>query len=284
MAGPRLPAEVDRAAFDQAGFAFPIPVLDPEATDRYLKRYLEFRERHGPRLQSLPPNQHWQIHSDTHFAFRWIDELTREPAVLDAVERILGPDILVWNTAWFVKMPGDKTFVSLHQDGAYWGLEPMEVLTAWVALTPATPENGCMRVLPGTHRRPALPQSDTFHPDNALSRGQEIAVPVDESAAIDMALAPGQMSMHHLWIVHGSRANQTSVPRIGLAIRYVSPRVRHSSGNRPWAMLVRGQDTWGHFHLTDRPDGNDGYAGEGFHGDIQRRVHEAIAQARQASG
>lgn len=274
-----LPHEVSRADFDRQGYVFPVSVLDADTTARYRASYLDFYQRHQHLLQTLPPNQRWQVNSDTHFAFRWVDELTREPAILDAVQQVLGPDILAWNTVWFVKMPGDKTFITLHQDGAYWGLAPMEVLTAWVALSPATPDNGCMRVLPGSHRGPALPQRDTFNPDNALTRGQEVAVPMDESAAVSMALQPGEMSMHHLWIVHGSDANRTDIPRIGLAIRYVSPTVRQSSGGKPFAMLVRGQDRHGNFSLTERPQGNDGMAGEGFHGEVLQRVHQAIAAA-----
>ena len=273
------PQQVSRADFDRQGYVFPVSVLDPATTEGYRAHYLDFYQRHQQLLQTLPPNQRWQVNSDTHFAFRWVDELTREPAILDAVQQVLGPDILAWNTVWFVKMPGDKTFITLHQDGAYWGLEPMEVLTAWVALSPATPENGCMRVLPGSHQGPALPQRDTFNPDNALTRGQEVAVPLDESAAVSMALQPGEMSMHHLWIVHGSDANRTDTPRIGLAIRYVSPKVRQSIGGKPFAMLVRGEDRHGNFSLTERPQSNDGLAGEGFHGQILQRVHQAIAEA-----
>jgi hypothetical protein len=94
-----------------------------------------------------------------------------------------------------------------------------------------------------------------------------------------MALKAGEMSMHHLWIVHGSDANRTDTPRIGLAIRYVSPRVQQSSGGKPFAMLVRGEDRCGNFTLTERPQGNDGMAGEGFHGEVLQRVHQAIAGA-----
>lgn len=275
------PHQVNRADFDRQGYVFPVSVLDPATTAHYRDKYLDFYQRHQQVLQSLPPNQRWQVNSDTHFAFRWVDELTREPAILDAVQQVLGPDILAWNTVWFVKMPGDKTFITLHQDGAYWGLEPMDVLTAWVALSPATPDNGCMRVLPGSHQGPALPQRETFNPDNALTRGQEVSVPLDESAAVSMALQPGEMSMHHLWIVHGSEANRTDIPRIGLAIRYVSPKVQQSGGGKPFAMLVRGQDGHGNFSLTERPQGNDGMAGEGFHGQLLQRVHQAIAEAKR---
>lgn len=277
-----IPARaVQRSDFDRDGYVCPVPVLTPAETAGFRACYDDFAARHRDRLQALPPNQRWQVNSDTHFAFEWVDRLTRHPAILDAVERVLGPDLLAWNTVWFVKMPGDPTYISWHQDGAYWGLEPMEVLTAWVALGPATRTNGCMRVLPGSHRGQALKQRDTFAPDNALSRGQEIEVAVDEAQAVDLALEPGQMSMHHLWIVHGSDANRSDVPRVGLAIRYVAAQVRQRDGSRPLAMLVRGENRHGHFTLAERPTRNDGRAGEGIHGEVLQRVREAIEHAKQ---
>ena len=266
--------------FERDGYLCPIPALSPEKTAHYRACYLDFYQRHQSRLQALPARMHWQIYADTHFVFEWVDALAREPAILDVVEQLLGPDLLAWNTSWFVKFPGDKAYVSWHQDGAYWGLAPMEVATAWVALGPVTPENGCMRVLPGSHHTPHMPQHETFADNNALSRGQEIAVSVDEAQAVDLALQPGQISLHHLWIVHGSNANRSDIPRIGLAIRYVSPRVRQEGGNKPIATLVRGQDTLGNFTLTERPVGNDAVAGEGRHAQMLQRVHDALAKAR----
>jgi len=281
MAQPVPARAVHRSDFERDGYVCPVPVLMPAETAGFRACYDDFAARHRERLQALPPNQRWQINSDTHFAFEWVDRLTRHPAILDAVERVLGPDLLAWNSVWFVKMPGDPTYISWHQDGAYWGLEPMEVLTAWIALGPATRANGCMRVLPGSHRGPALKQRDTFAPDNALSRGQEIEVAVDEAQAVDLALEPGQMSMHHLWIVHGSDPNRSAVPRVGLAIRYVAAQVRQRDGSRPLAMLVRGENRHGHFTLAEPPTRNDGRAGEGVHGQVLQRVREAIEQARQ---
>ncbi len=268
---------LSRTQFEREGYLCPVDALDAAQTAHYRAAYLAFRQRHARQLDSLPARLHWQIHADTHFVFEWVDALTRESAILDAVEPLLGPDLLAWNTSWFVKFPGDPAYVSWHQDGAYWGLSPMEVATAWVALGPVTTENGCMRVIPGSHRVTHLPQHDTFADNNALSRGQEIAVAVDEAQAVDLVLQPGQLSLHHLWIVHGSNANRSDVPRIGLAIRYVSPRVRQEGGNKPLAMLVRGQDRQGNFTLADRPVGNASVAGEGRHAQILQRVHAALA-------
>jgi non-haem Fe2+, alpha-ketoglutarate-dependent halogenase len=279
---PASPATIERQQFDRDGYLCPVDALSPAKTAHYRALYLDFHARHKQRLDALRAGERWQINTDTHFVFEWVDALTREPGILDAVERVLGPNLLAWNTSWFVKFPGDRAFVSWHQDGAYWGLSPMEVATAWVALGPVTPENGCMRVVPGSHTKTHLPQRDTFADNNVLSRGQEITVAVDEARAVNLALQPGQISLHHLWIVHGSNANQSEEPRIGLAIRYVAPQVRQEGANKPIAMLVRGQDQHGHFTLTERPVGNAEMAGEGRHAELLQRVRVALAQARPA--
>lgn len=273
-------AQVSRAQFDRDGYLCPVQGLSPARTAHYRALYLEFHARHKAQLDALRAGDRWQINTDTHFAIDWVDALTRESAILDAVQQVIGPDILAWNTSWFVKFPGDAAFVSWHQDGAYWGLSPMDVVTAWVALGPVTPQNGCMRVLPGSHRQPHLPQRDTFAENNVLSRGQEITVAVDEAQAVDLALQPGQLSLHHLWIVHGSNPNRSDIPRIGIAIRYVAPCVRQEGVERPLAMLVRGSDSHGHFTLAERPTDPDARAGEGRHAEVLERVRQAIARAR----
>jgi ectoine hydroxylase-related dioxygenase (phytanoyl-CoA dioxygenase family) len=180
----------------------------------------------------------------------WVHRLVSHPRILDAVEGVIGPNILVWESTWFVKFPHDKAFISWHQDGAYWGLNPPNVTTAWVALSASTPENGCMRVVPASHRV-ALPQRDTYAPDNALSRGQEIAVEVDETQGVNLTLAPGEMSLHHIGIVHGSKVNDSDHPRIGFAIRYISPEVVQQGSERQMVLLVRGKDEYGHFKIVD---------------------------------
>lgn len=272
-----------RRRFERDGYACPLPALDAARTAQYRAAFDAFQAAHQAELEARPPSRRWEIFADTHFALPWVDALTRESGILDTVEQLLGPDLLAWNTSWFIKMPGDPTYVSWHQDGAYWGLSPMEVATAWVALGPVTRANGCMRVIPGTHRQPALPQRDTWAADNALSRGQEIAVDVDEAQAVDLALAPGEMSLHHLWIVHGSEANRSDEPRIGIAIRYVAASVRQQGAQAPLAMLVRGQNRFGHFTLAERPTDPQARAGEGRHAEVLQRVRAVVDAARGAA-
>jgi non-haem Fe2+, alpha-ketoglutarate-dependent halogenase len=188
--------------------------------------------------------------------FTWLDELVREMAVLDGVEGVIGPNILCWASGFFTKEAHDPSYVSWHQDLTYWGLEPADIVTAWVALSPSTPESGCMRVVPGSHRQEVLPHTETFAAHNLLSRGQEIEVEVDEREAADVVLQPGEMSLHHVKLIHGSGANRADDRRIGFAVRYVPTYVRQTAGSEDSAMLVRGVDTYHHF-LEETPPAAD---------------------------
>lgn len=187
-----------------------------------------------------------------HLLFPWLAELVRHERVLDAVQDVIGPDILCWGSQFFSKGAGDPAFVSWHQDGTYWGLSSQDVVTAWIALTPSTKRSGCMRVVPSTHRV-QVPHSDTFASDNLLSRGQEIAVDVRDEDAVDVVLAPGEMSLHHVLLFHGSEPNRADHPRIGFAVRYVPTHVSQLSGERDSATLVRGTDRHMNFEHERAP-------------------------------
>jgi non-heme Fe2+,alpha-ketoglutarate-dependent halogenase len=198
-----------------------------------------------------------------HLYAAFADEIIRSPRILDPVESLLGPDILCWECAFLTKEPKSASFFSWHQDAKYWGLEPYEILTAWVALSPATRESGCMQLATGSHIGELAPHKDTFGQDNMLSRGQEMQVEVDPARCVDVALAPGQMSLHHVKIAHGSGPNESNDRRIGFVIRYVPAHVRQTAGKDDSAMLVRGKDRYGHFELQPRPKGDftdDGFA------------------------
>jgi len=242
------------AAYRREGFLAPLPAL-PLAEVAAVREHIESLERRlgGP----LPKD----LRHKPHLYSRTIDTIIRKPAIVDPVESLLGPDILCWETVLFIKEPGDRAFVSWHQDAAYWGLEPYEVLTTWVALSPSNRRTGCMRVLPGSHTGGIAQHADTFAADNMLSRGQEMQVSVDESKVIDLVLQPGEMSMHHVMIAHGSDPNTGDDRRIGLAIRYIPARVRQVIGAHDTATVVRGADHGGHFEAEQRPDGDFTQAG-----------------------
>jgi non-haem Fe2+, alpha-ketoglutarate-dependent halogenase len=164
-----------------------------------------------------------------------------------AVEDALGPDIFVWGTSLFVKEAHNPSYVSWHQDATYWGLSKPDVLTAWIALSPATRQSGCMKMIPGSHRWEQLPHHDTLAKDNLLTRGQEIAVEVDEAKAVFLELQPGEISLHNIKTAHASEPNKSSDRRIGVAVRYIAPHVRQVAAERDSAWLVRGEDRYSHF-------------------------------------
>jgi ectoine hydroxylase-related dioxygenase (phytanoyl-CoA dioxygenase family) len=185
-------------------------------------------------------------HAQVHLLFTWADEIVRHPTILDTMEDLLGPDLMVESADLFVKEPRSESFISFHQDTYYWDIEPAEIATAWVALSEATPENGCMRFAARTHLHHKQPHEETATPHNALSRGQTMALP-EGTPIVDAALEPGEMSIHHCLLAHASGSNRTEGRRIGLAIRYVPPYVRVASGPPMAATLVRGEDRYGHF-------------------------------------
>ncbi len=249
MPGALTAAETE--AYHRNGYHFPLHAFPAEEAAGLLAKLRAAEARLGGRLEG-------RMNQKPHLLFPWLDAVIRDPRVLDAVESVLGPDILCWGSQFFMKGAGDPAYVSWHQDGTYWGLSRPDVTTAWIAFTPSVPESGCMRVIPGTHRT-QVPHADTFAPDNLLSRGQEVAVSVDEAEAVDIVLQPGEMSLHHVLIVHGSEPNRAAWPRIGLAIRYVAPHVAQlgmdaTGGERDGATLVRGTDRFGHFALEQPPE------------------------------
>jgi ectoine hydroxylase-related dioxygenase (phytanoyl-CoA dioxygenase family) len=239
--------------YRQKGYYFPIPVFDASEVGEFRARFDDHLARIQERLSRLLPRERHAVFGQMHASSYWVYRIVSHPRILDAVESILGPNLLVWESAWFVKLAKDKSYISWHQDGTYWSLNPPSVVTAWVALSESNPENGCMRVVPGTHKPPFLPQIETYGRDNALSRGQEIAVEVDETQAVNLVLRPGEMSLHHVAIIHGSAANNSDEPRIGLAIRYITPEVLQDAAERQLVLLVRGKDQYGHFDFIDPP-------------------------------
>jgi ectoine hydroxylase-related dioxygenase (phytanoyl-CoA dioxygenase family) len=232
-------------AYSKDGYCFPISVLSPDEV-AHARNCLEKHEaKTGEPLQG-------NFRHKAHLLFTWVDALVHHPKILDAAEDVLGPNLLCWTTNFFIKEANSPGFVSWHQDAFYWGLNKDTVMTAWVALTPANLKNGCMKFLPGSQTQDHLQHVDTFHKDNLLSRGQEIAVKVDTDNTVDCILNPGEMSLHHVKLVHGSEPNRSNDRRIGLAIRYIPTDVRQMKV-RDSATLVRGVDREGNFDHEPRP-------------------------------
>ena len=256
--------------FHRDGYVFPVRVLSAAQAAHYRKCLESHEAATGKPLQG-------NLRHKTHLLFTWADELVHNPAILDAVADVIGPDILCWNTNFFIKEASNPGFVSWHQDSTYWGLDPDDVITAWIAFTDATPENGYMQFIPGTHKVEQLPHLDTFHRDNLLSRGQEIAVEVDKSKAVGVGLRAGEMSLHHIKLVHGSEPNRTGDRRIGLAIRYIPTYVKQTKV-RDAAMLVRGVDKYHHFDYEARPRADMDEAALAAHAESMNRQIKALYQ------
>jgi ectoine hydroxylase-related dioxygenase (phytanoyl-CoA dioxygenase family) len=197
---------------------------------------------------------------DRHFDQPFIWEIATHPGILDCVEGLIGPDILLLSTHFFCKYGPDCRFVAWHQDLRYWGLEPPEEVSAWFAVDDSDTENGCMRVIPGSHRSGLIEHGRAETKGNLLSINQEMPVsPEDESRAMDCVLKAGEISLHHGLLVHGSLPNRSPRRRCGLTIRYIPPTVRPLAAGpigtdwrwRP--ILVRGQDRQGHFQRAEPP-------------------------------
>ena len=230
--------------FHNDGFLSPINVFSiNEASE--LKDKLEDAEKIWPEAFSA------SARNNAHLNFEFLDSIVHNKNLLDAVEDILGPNILAYASTLFIKEPRDPGFVSWHQDGKYMGLSENIGITAWVALSEANGESGCMSMIPGSHEK-MLAHKDTFGKDNILTRGQEVQN-VDAGKAVETPLRPGQASFHCPTVIHGSQPNRSEHRRIGFAIQTYIPTNVKSIHGRASAQLVRGIDTFGHFDLLQRP-------------------------------
>jgi len=245
------------AQYRDNGFLFPLDLLDAQQLDHAQNELRRIETEFNP--TNLTKNVSQYLRINAHLLFPFVYKIAGLANLLDQVESILGPDILIYSAELFIKEPNTPKIVSWHQDLTYWGLgETDEELTAWVALSDVNVESGCMRFLPGSHRQAIQPHRDTFDEHNLLSRGQEVAVDVDEKDTVNVELKPGQVSFHHGRMFHASGPNQSENRRIGVAIRYVTPDVRQQIGERDHAMMARGRDSGGNWiHLTPPADNFD---------------------------
>lgn len=230
--------------FRSEGYAFPIRVMSREDAAGYRTKLEAFEAENGPLAGNM--------RHKSHLLFTWCNEIARLPGILDAVESLYGPDLMLWGSSFFIKEPQTDAYVSWHQDATYWGLDGSDVVTAWVALADAPVESGAMTFWPKSHLKQQIEHRDTFHENNLLSRGQEIAVDVPAEEGVAVPLEAGEMSLHHVLLVHGSKANRTGDRRIGFALRYIPTRLAQTK-TRDFAMLVRGRDAYGNFEHEPDP-------------------------------
>ncbi len=256
------------------GLVFPIDVFTPEAAAGLRRRMEAVEAEHGALKYAMKP----------YLTLTLADEIAHDATVLDAVEDIIGPDILLWDGAFIIKEPHDDRYVSWHQDLTYWGIGPPEgVVSVWLALSPAGPENGCMRAIPCSHRGGILAHEDGFAENNLLSRGQTIAADIDARRAVDFVLDPGQMSLHHGRVIHGSDPSRSDERRIGVNFQYIAPSVRQTAIDNDMAMLVRGVDGFGHFAMEPRPEADFTPEGVALAADIGARRHKVLFRGTDAT-
>lgn len=233
------------SAFLRDGFVTKLRIFSNDEASEHRAALEQAEARFGQSLHyALFPN----------LLFHSADRLIRHAAVLDAVEAVLGPDIMVYESSYLIKEPGSVKRVSWHQDLTYWGLDTDEIVTAWIALSPASEESGCMRMIPGSHRIGGQIHEDLREDDNILARGQTIP-DVDEDEAVSLPLEPGEMSLHHGWTMHASHPNVSKDRRIGFGIVFMTPNVQQKAQQkdqrgvcgRENAILVRGEDRCGYY-------------------------------------
>ena len=243
----RVLTEEQVAGFRSDGFVFPVDGLSAEEAAAAVDCLERYERDTGEKAQATLAHK-------SHLPFRLFCDIVRHPRILDAVEDLVGPDILCWGSSFFVKEARDPSYVSWHCDAYYYGIEPQETVTAWVAFTPSDRDSGCIRCIPGSHLAETA-FDETPDPDNMLTRGQTTRG-VDESRAVHMPLDAGQFSIHHECTVHSSEPNTADYRRIGLSIHYCPTRARQTryTGERPSAALVRGTDRYGHWEREPRTE------------------------------
>jgi non-haem Fe2+, alpha-ketoglutarate-dependent halogenase len=258
------------ASYRHNGFLYPLPGL----SEAEITTCLTGLERFETELDSpiAEADVKWRSHAYTHLP--WFNDLVRHPRILDAIEDVIGPDILVWTSTFFIKEPHSKTFAAWHQDGAFFGLDPSEQICAWVALTDASKEAGCMEMLSGKGA-PRLYHHAAMGLKDSINRaGQTIVEPFDKSNPTAMALKAGEFSLHHELAVHRSAPNHAAHRRVGIGLNYLPPHARVDGPVRLKAMLVRGEDKYGYWDLVDPPAAERDDATLSIHQQVSDRYRE----------
>jgi len=246
---PKMLSDAQVEQYHRDGYVHPFRVVSTAEARNIRDRIEKFEADVGDEAQKF-------LSFKAHMPFKMLTDLVRHPRILDAVEDVLGPNLLCWGSSFFQKNAHDPRYISWHQDSYYYGLEPSNTCTAWVAISTSNIASGCVKVIPGSHTT----QFDFVNkpdPNNLLGRGQTI-LGVEEAKAVSMQLQPGEFSLHHEAIVHNSEPNRSDDRRIGLSIHYIPTSTRmvkyRQEGKKPMAMLVRGYDSfnhWDHEPVTD---------------------------------
>jgi non-heme Fe2+,alpha-ketoglutarate-dependent halogenase len=236
-------------SYRRDGFLTAQPALTPVETAYYRAALEAYEAELGTPLSASPP-----IHArKLHVRFPWAAELARHTAVLDAVEDLIGPDILIYNATFFIKEARTDGITAWHQDSTYFGLDPHEHVSGWVALSDASTESGCMEFIPGSLDWGQLHHAAKAIPNSVNLGSQTVVEDFDAAAAVAAQLKAGELTCHHTRVMHQSGPNNSDDRRIGFGISYIPAHVRHKGTRRVPATLARGQDRYGHFELEPDP-------------------------------
>ena len=230
---PKVLTKEQIEQYHDEGFISPVRVIS-EAQALSIKSQLEQVEA------EFPDEINAESRNNLHLSFAFLDALAHNKIIVDAMEDLIGPDIALWASVMFIKEPSSKQYVSWHQDATYMGLDSIDFPTPWIALSPSNIETGCMTMIAGSHHSEIQNHEDTFAENNILTRGQVIPN-IDRSKAVDLILEPGEMSIHHGAIIHGSQPNKSNQRRIGFSLQsYVPPSIKQVVGKNIWTH-IRGQ-------------------------------------------
>ena len=230
---PKVLTKEQIEQYHDEGFISPVRVIS-EAQALSIKNQLEQVE------VEFPDEINAESRNNLHLSFAFLDALAHNKIIVDAMEDLIGPDIALWASVMFIKEPSSKQYVSWHQDATYMGLDSIDFPTPWIALSPSNIETGCMTMIAGSHHSEIQNHEDTFAENNILTRGQVISN-IDRSKAVDLILEPGEMSIHHGAIIHGSQPNKSNQRRIGFSLQsYVPPSIKQVVGKNIWTH-IRGQ-------------------------------------------
>ena len=240
---PKRLSEAERRSFFETGYRRPLRVMSVAEAQHYRAELERFERRW--------PDERHMLDQGASLLCPWIDEFTRHPGLLDPMEDLLGPNLLVWGVSLRLKEADGKTFAGWHQDTAYCDIKPIVVIAA-LALSDCGEDAGCLRLIPGSHRGALLPHREHFGTDSLLTREQQIDAPVDESAAVSLPMAAGEAVLFNNAICHSSGPNRSDDRRIIFLIEYV-PTHAWQREQRESAMLVRGVDRFRNFDVDPRP-------------------------------
>jgi len=232
------------------GFLHPFPLLDEAERQGCLDGVARYEAWLGDRINAADD---LGCRTMPYIILPWAARLAQDPRILDIVEDLIGPDILVWTSTFFIKEARSPTIAAWHQDATYFGLEPMEMTTAWIALSEASEEAGCMEMLPWGGQWRQM-RHETHVVENSVNRAEQMIVEgMDETGAVKMPLKAGEFSLHHGMAIHRSAPNQSGHRRIGLGLNFMPTHTKPTGSIPTAAMLVRGEDKYGHFELVAPP-------------------------------